>query len=140
MNARLAVENDPRAADGRDLVHVPGVESQIRRERGLVPQRIGIHRGGSIRERPVQVGRDPRVVARDAFLANDGVDLSERGEPGIPRGLRVVAAEPIDQRAQPLVGHHREVRARIGCVVLDDTVALEHDDRLPRLCEQVRGR
>jgi hypothetical protein len=49
----------------------------------------------------MQVAGHPREITRNVFIAHDAVDLRDCGEPRVPRGLRVIAAESVDELAEP---------------------------------------
>jgi len=87
----------------------------------------------------MQVAGHPGEITRDVFVAHDGVDLRNRREPRIPRGLRVIAAESVDELAEPRVGDHRQMRAGMRGVVLDGFVAFEDRHRPSRPRQQVRS-
>ena len=74
------------------------------------------------------------------MLADDGVDLRDRGEACVPDGLPVGPAEPAHQIGEPGIRHHRQVGAGVTGVDLRASGALEERDRFSASGEQVRSR
>ena len=88
----------------------------------------------------MKIAGNPRKIARDVLVPHDGVDPGDRRQARVPHGLRVVAAEPVDELAEPRVGHHRQVRACVAGVSLNGIVPVEDGDGSAGLRQQVRRR
>ena len=139
MHPRLIRNPDARGPPKRDRLHKRRVEAKLRRQVGLFAQFSLLApcqgAGGRV-EKPI----DPLEPAVDPCVRIDVVDLRDRGKPGVPDGLGMVAAEALHQVGEPLVGHHREVRAGVARIDLRAAAALEHGHGLTRRGQQVRGR
>ncbi len=93
----------------------------------------------ALAERDMQVSVHPGEACVDAFLADDVLDGGDGGHPGIPGRLRVRGTEALGEIGQPDVGHHGEVRGRVPGVDRGATIAIEQDDVLAGLGEEIGG-
>ena len=138
MKARLVRKHHARYADERHLVDELGVESERGGERGFVLEDLAVI--ARLRaDRRVHVAANPRVVTVDALVLDDRVDLSQRREPCVPYRLRMIASEAVDEIGEPVVGNHREVRARVTGVDCCTSLALDHRDALAGRGQQICG-
>ncbi len=88
MESRLPVDAHPRPADHGHVADERGVEAELARQRGVVAEGVRLLRLSGA-ERRVQVAVDPAEAAVDAVAADDGVDLVDGRQPGVPDRLRV---------------------------------------------------
>ncbi len=127
VKPRLIAYADAGSADKRDLLDELDVEPEIAREVSFLPERCrGV--GSGVADRRVHIAGHPVEVAVDLQVGDDRVNLRDGGEPRVPHGFGVVAAEAFHQARQPQVGHHRQVRARVPGIYLRQRLALEQRD------------
>ena len=74
------------------------------------------------------------------MLADDFVDLTDRGKACIPHCLCVRSTELAHQFVESSICDHRQVRGRVAGIDLGAPGALENTDRLTRRQQQIRGR
>ena len=87
----------------------------------------------------MKVAIDPFERAVNLKFAGDGVNLGDGCEPRIPDRLCVVTTEAIHQVRQPLVRHHRQVRAGVTGIDLRAPIPFDQRDRLASPREEIRG-
>jgi hypothetical protein len=138
MEPRLIVETHARSTDER---HVPdgfGVEAQVCGELRLLLERLRLLTVGASTRR-VPIPADPFEVTLNIVLANDRVDLRDRGQARIPDCLRVCLPERARQLIESRVSDHRDVRGGVARVDHRAAIAFDHRDGLPRRGREVSG-
>ncbi len=143
VDAGLTGEPDAGEIEERHGFDVGRVEAELPGEPGILQEAFRLCFRVALRlvaGRSMEVAIDPFEAGVDAVLPHHVVDRRDRGQPGVPDGLRVVLPEPLDELAQAAVGHHREMRARVPRVDHRAATALEHDDPPAGLRQQVGRR
>ena len=88
-------------------------------------------------QRRVEVPVHPFKASVNGMLADDVVDVGDRGQTRVPHSLCMVAPEAFHEFAQACIADHREVRAGIPGIRAGAATTFEDHDPCPSPGEQV---